>query len=95
MDSDADVSVSSTKISGWSGLKLSLYGSKQVTKYVSHLREMIMMDSGTTINIFVNPNIVTNRQKVEITMNFLTNSGSKMVDEVGEITVLGQRILHI
>ena len=94
MDSDEDVSVSSTKISGWSGLKLSLYGSKQVTKYVSHLREMIMMDSGTTINIFVNPNIVTNRQKVEITMNFLTNSGTKIVDEIGETPGVGQTIFH-
>ena len=83
MDSNEDVSVSSTKISGWSGLKLSLYGIKQVTKYVSHLREMIMMDSGTTINLFGNPKIIINRQKTEIPTNFLTNARSKIVDKVG------------
>ena len=60
--SDADVSLSSTKISGWSGSQISLNGSKQVTKYGSYLREMIMMDSGTTINLFVNPNMIKNIQ---------------------------------
>ena len=32
VESDTDVSVSSTKTSGWSGLNISLHGSKQVTK---------------------------------------------------------------
>ena len=32
VDSDADVSVSSTKTTGWSGLQISFNGSKQVTK---------------------------------------------------------------
>ena len=75
VDSDVDVSVSSMKTSGWSGLQISLHGSKQVTKYRSYLREMIIMDSGTKINLFGNPNMITNRQKVEIHMNFLTNAG--------------------
>ena len=34
----ADVSVSSTKTSGWSRLKISLHGNKQVTKDRSYLR---------------------------------------------------------
>ena len=42
-----------------------------------------MMDSGTTINLFGNPNTITNRQKADIPMNFLTNSGSKIVDKLG------------
>ena len=49
-----------------------------------------MMDSGTTINLFRNPKIITNRQKLEMPMNFLTNSGSKIVYEVGEIPGAGQ-----
>ena len=65
-----------------------------MTKYVSDLREMIIMDSGTTINLFTNPNIFTNRKKVEITMHFLTNSVSKIVDEVGEIPGVGKTIFH-
>ena len=32
VEMDADVSVSSTKTSGWRGLKISLYGIKQVIK---------------------------------------------------------------
>ena len=88
------MSVPSTKTSSWIGLEISFNEIKQVTKYGSDLREMIMMDSGTTINIFTNPNIFTNRQKVEITMNFLTNSVSKIVDEVGEITGEGQTKTH-
>ena len=38
VESYADVIVSSTKTSGWSGLQISLHGRKQVTKDVSDLR---------------------------------------------------------
>ena len=65
--------VSSTNISGWGGLQISFHGSKQVTKGGSYLIEIIIRDSGTTINLFVNPNMITNRQKAEMPMNFLTN----------------------
>ena len=44
-----------------------------------------MMDSGTTINLFGDTNMITNILKAEILVNFLTNAGSKIVDEVGEI----------
>ena len=82
---DADVSVSSTKTSGWSGLKISFHGRKSVTKDGSDLIEMVIMDSGTKIKPFGNTNMITNRQKLEMPINFLTNAGSKIVDEVGEI----------
>ena len=72
------MSVSTTKTSGWSGLKIILHGRKQVTKYRSDLREMIMMDSGTKIILFGNPNMIKIRQKAEIPMNILTNAGSKL-----------------
>ena len=38
MESDVDVSVYSKNSSGWSGLQISLHGSKQVTKYGSYLK---------------------------------------------------------
>ena len=63
VESDADVSVSSTKTSGWSGLQTSLYGRQKVTKDGSDLREIVSMDSVTTINLFGNPNMITNRRK--------------------------------
>ena len=44
-----------------------------------------MIYSGATINLFVNPNIIANRKTPYIPMNFLTNVGSKIVDEVGYI----------
>ena len=86
MDSDAYLSFSSAKTSGWSGLQISFHGRKQVTKDGSDLREMIMIDSGTTTNLFGNPNMITNRLKSKIPMNLLTNAGSKIVDKVGEIS---------
>ena len=81
LESDAYISAHSTKKNSWSGLQISLHGIKQVTKDGSYLIEMIMMDSGTTVNLFGNPNMITNRQKSEMRMNFLTNAWSKMVDE--------------
>ena len=44
------------------------------------------MDSGTPINLFENKNMITDIQKAEMPMNFLTNEGSRIVDEVGGIT---------
>ena len=55
---------------------------------------MIMMGSSTTINLFGNPNMIKNRQKAEIPINFLTNAGSKIVDEVGEIPGAGHTKFH-
>ena len=53
-----------------------------------------MMDSGTTINLFGNPNMNTNIQTVEIPIKFLTNVGSKIVDKDGEIPGAGQTKFH-
>ena len=80
MESDAYLNVFSTKKSGWSGLQISLRGRKQVTKDGSDLREIVMMDIGTTINLFGNTNMITNSLKAEIHMKFLTNSGSQIID---------------
>ena len=80
---DADVSVSSTKTSGWSGLKISFHDRKQVTEDRSDLREMNMLDSGTIINLFGNPSMTTNIQKADTPMSFMTNIGSKIGYEVG------------
>ena len=44
-----------------------------------------MMDSGTTIKLFGNTNMIKNRQKSETPMNLMTNARSEVVDEVGEI----------
>ena len=49
-----------------------------------------MMDSGTEINLFRNTNIITNRQNLGMSMNFLTNARSKIVDDVQKITGAGQ-----
>ena len=85
VESDNDVIMSSTKTSVWSGLQIRFRGGKLVTKYRSKLRGISIMDSGTTINLFGNPKMIANRQKMEIPVNFLVNTGSKIVDEVGKI----------
>ena len=44
--------------------------------------------------MFGNPEMITNRQKAKIPMILLTNTGSKIVDEVEEIPVSGQTKFH-
>ena len=70
VESDAYMSFSSTKTSGWSVLQISLDGSKEVRKYGSDLKKMIVMGSGNKINLFGNPNITTNRQQFDMPMKF-------------------------
>ena len=53
-----------------------------------------MMYSVTTINLSGNSNMITNRQKAEIHMNFLTTLGSKILDGVVEIPGAGQPKFH-
>ena len=79
MDSDTDVSVSSTKKSGCIRLQISLHGRQKVTKEGSDLREMIMMESVTTINLFGDPKIITNKQKAEIPIKWLTKCRFKNI----------------
>ena len=52
------------------------------------------MDSETTINMFVNPNMITNRQTAEIPINFLTNAGAKIVNRVRNFSGAGQTKFH-
>ena len=53
-----------------------------------------MMDSGTTTKLFGNPNMIKNRKKLDIAMNFVTNAGFKIVYEAGEIPGAGQKKSH-
>ena len=68
--------------------------SKKLTKDGSDFIKMIIMDNGIKTNLFGNPNMITNRQKSYIPMNFMTNAVSKIVDEVGEIPGAGQTKFH-
>ena len=49
-----------------------------------------MINSGTTINLFGNPNIITNR-KIGDPHGFSDQSRVKIVDKVGEINGAGQK----
>ena len=53
------------------------------------------MDSGTTINLFGNPKMIKDTQKMEIPTSLWTNVGSKMVGEVGQITESVQTKFHL
>ena len=41
-----------------------------------------MIGSGTKINLFGDPIMIADTRKTEITMNLLTNTGSKIVGKV-------------
>ena len=71
-----------------------MHGRKQVTKDGSDLRNMIMMDSVTTINLFGDPNMIKNRKKADMPMNFLASAGLKIVDGVVENPGAGQTKFH-
>ena len=90
MDSGAYASLSSIKTSGWSGLQIGFHGRKQVTKDGSDFRKTIIMDIGTTTTLSGNPNMIIIIREVNIPMHFMTNAGSKIVYEVGEINGSGQ-----
>ena len=72
------MSVSSTKKSGWITNKFVWV--QKIKKDRSDLIEMIIMDSGTTINLIGNKSMIINRKKSETPMNFMTNLGSKIVN---------------
>ena len=51
VESDTDVSVPSMETSVWIRLQISLHGRKKSDKIRVRFEKMIMMDSGTTINL--------------------------------------------
>ena len=75
--------------------QISLNGIKQVTKYGSNLREMIMMEIGNTIKFFGNLNMIRNRHKEETPMNFLTNAGYKILYEAGQTKINSEMIANV
>ena len=51
------------------------------------MRDVIRLDSGTTISLFCNEDLVTNVPESKTIMNLATNAGSKLISE--EATVNG------
>ena len=81
----------SGKHQGWSGLQLSLMteeGNK--TKMHSKMKDSIILDNGSTLSIFGNPDLVNNIRESDVTLQLATNAGTQESNQVAEVPGYGQ-----
>ena len=90
VESDADVSTGSARRQGWSGLQVhSFQGKASTNQEEEDLKDLFIMDSGTTVNFIGNPAMIANRRRAKRDMDLETNAGSKLITEEGDAPGIG------
>ena len=85
-ESDGKASTAGSKGSGWSGFQQATIHAQKEDED-EKMKNMIMLDSGTTISLFCNEDLVTDVRESSELLNLTTNAGSKVINK--EATVRG------
>ena len=87
---------SATKRVGWSALQLNLHGKqpKQRKETTTNhefegLRDKIILDNGSTMSIFGNPELVTNIRDSNSTLQMATNAGTQETNQIADVPGYG------
>ena len=90
-DSEDDNSYRSGKKQGWSCMQLSLMNEEtNNSRMKSRMKDSIILDNGSTLSIFGNPELVSNIRKSDVTLQLATNAGTQESNQVAEVPGYGQ-----
>ena len=94
--SDADVSVTSNTSAAranWCGTQvhseLCLNGNEKLKTIQGKEENTVILDSGSTISLFKSRDLLTDIRKAPVKIELDTNAGSRLVDQVGEVSGVG------
>jgi hypothetical protein len=89
---DTSVASSSGKKKGWSGVQLNFLEKKKFendNNLYSLKTSSIILDNGSTLSIFGNPDMVTNIRKSDITLELATNAGTRECNKIADVPGFG------
>ena len=94
--SDADVSVTSNTSAAranWCGTQvhseLCLNGNEKSKTVHRNEEHSVILDSGSTVSLFKSRDLLTDVRKAPVKIELDTNAGSRIVDQVGEVSGVG------
>jgi hypothetical protein len=64
---------------GWMAMNI------QMPHMADEMKEWVWLDTGSTFHVFCNPKLVTNRRKIEKTLNMTTNAGTFACNETANL----------
>ena len=85
-DSEDDNSYRSGKKQGWSCMQMSLMNKEtNNSKMKSRMKDSIILDTGSTLSIFGNPELVNNIRESDVTLQLATNAETQESNQVAEL----------
>ena len=89
-DNNANRNESSGNVTGWSGFqKATVHAQRGELGSEDDMRNVFMLDSGTTISLFCNRDLVHNVRDSKEILNLTTNAGSKIIDKEADVKGFG------
>ena len=86
-------SPSATKRVGWSALQMNLLHEKpkpsDENNNFNQLKDKIILDNGSTMSIFGNPDLVTNIRDANTTLQMATNAGTQTTTQIADVPGYG------
>ena len=86
-DEEASQSDKSPKKTGWSGIQVCLMDKKKDIS--SKMKDDIILDNGSTLSIFANPELVEGICKSKSTLEMAMNAGTQLTNQEANVTGFG------
>ena len=86
-DNDASQSDKSSKKTRWSGMQVCLMNKKKDIS--SKMKDDIILNNGSTLSIFANPELVEGIRKSKSTLEMATNAGMKLTNQESNVPDFG------
>ena len=86
-DDEASQLDKSSKKTGWSGMQVCLMDKKKDIS--SKMKDDIILDNGSTLSIFANPELVEGIRKSKSTLEMATNAGMRLINQEANVPGFG------
>ena len=86
-DEETSQSDKSPKKTGWSGMQVCLMDKKKDIS--SKMKDDIILDNGSTLSIFANPELVEGIRKSKSTLEMATNAGTRLTNQEANVPGFG------
>ena len=80
---------SEPSVASWLGHQMGYHQGHQFAQSIANMKEWILLDSQSTVNLFCNPRYVNNIRKAHATLQLSSNTGQKAITTVADVPDYG------